>query len=372
MVLEVWGAAPAQKFVVEDVVPSGHMTTIYGSGGVAKSILALKLGIVYAAGLGNWLGLGVRGSRAALYLDFELDADEQLRRVRDLCAGLRVSVPERLCYLSALGRRTPEALSAALAICRRHDVGLLILDSLGPAMLGDAERARDFIAFYSQYLAPFREAGVTVVVIDHQGKLQAGEKYQDKTAFGTAYKSHLSRSVIQVEAIRRDRDARTLTVRLRHTKTNFGPQRDPLDVELAFRPGSISVEPTEVDARELAGEGTLIAEDRVLLALDAGSAFPEELAEATGLAMGTVKNCLTRLKKCGQVKYTGEIKGRARQVGLASSSSRSLYDDDDDESRDRAAREDEELARTGIIQSERQVFELAYEQCDAYKEGGPT
>lgn len=364
------GEPQSRVFLVEDVVPADYMTTIHGSGGVAKSILALSLGIVYTAGLENWLGLGVYGNGAALYLDFELDADEQLRRVRDLCAGLRVPVPNRLCYLSALGRRTSEALSAALTICRRHDVGLLILDSLGPAMLGDAERAKDFIAFYNEYLVPFREAGVTVLVIDHQGKLQAGEKYQDKTAFGTAYKSHLSRSVIQVERIRRDRDAQTLTVRLRHTKTNFGPQRDPLDVELAFRPGSTTVKPTEVDATELAREGTLNAEDRILLALHADPAFPDELAEVTSLAVGTVKNYLTRLKKRGQVEYTGEVKGRAQQVRLASSSSRPLYDGDDDDGRDRAEREDEEFARTGIIQSERQVFELAHKHFGAHGGGG--
>src|SRR5215212_3858929 len=74
-------------------------------------------------------------------------------------------------------------------------------------------------------------------------------------------------SARDVKGIIRDRAAGALTVRLRRIKTNFGPQRDPLSVELAFRHGSITEEPTKVDATELAGERTLNAEDRVLLAL---------------------------------------------------------------------------------------------------------
>jgi len=350
-----------RRFLVEDLVPERYITTIYGSGGNAKSILALNLGIAYAGGLGRWLGLGVFGSGPVLYLDFELDVEEQHRRVRDLCQGLSVKVPEKLAYLSALGWRTPEAFDAALRACRRHGIKLVILDSLGPAMLGDAERAKDFIAFHNTYLAPFRELGTTVLVVDHQGKVQAGERYQDKGAFGTAYKSHLSRSVIQVEGVRRDKDTKTLNVRLRHTKANFGPRRDPLGVEVAFSHRSITVEPVEVDPTELAGEATLNAEDRVLLALDAGAAFPDELAEKTGLATGTVQNCLTRLRKRGDVEDTDQVKGRARQVRLSSSPSSPYRGSDDDDAVATAAQEDEELLRTGRIQSERQVFELARE-----------
>ncbi len=318
------GELRPREFLVEDVVPARYMSIIHGAGGVAKSLLALKLGIAYAAGRKEWLGLAVNGSGPVLYLDFELDADEQLRRVWELCSGLRIPVPKDVCYLSALGKRTPEAFGTALEVCRRHEVRLVILDSLGPAMLGDAERASDFLAFYNEYLVPFREAGVTLLVIDHQGKLQAGEKCQDKGAFGSAYKSHMSRSLMQIERVGQDRDAGTLTIRLRHTKSNFGPHRDPLDVRLTFAPGSITAEFAEVDATELAGEGTLNADDRVQLALKAGPAFPDELSERTGLVVGTVQNSLTRLRGKGSVENTGEMKGRAQQVQLASSSSLAL------------------------------------------------
>jgi hypothetical protein len=49
-------------------------------------------------------------------------------------------------------------------------VGLFILDSLGIALQGDAGDARDVIGFHNDYLDPFRAAGITLLVIDHQGK----------------------------------------------------------------------------------------------------------------------------------------------------------------------------------------------------------
>jgi hypothetical protein len=353
------GEPKPREFLVEDLLPKCYPATIYGTGGVAKSMLALLLGISYAGGLDRWLGLRVNGEGAVLYFDHELDPDEQLRRVRDLCAGLGINVPDKLGYLSALGKSSEAAFEAALSICHRHDVRLLILDSLGPAMGGDAEKARDVIAFHNRFIAAFRAMNVTTLIVDHQGKVQSGEQYQGKTALGSAYKGHLVRSAIQVEAFRREKEAGTLTVRLRQTKSNFAGQRDPFDVLLSFRQGTITAEPVEVDATELAGEATLNADDRVLLALDAEAAYPDELAERTGLAVGTVQNCLTRLRNGGDVEYTGQVKGRARQVRLSSSSSSSYRGSDDAVAR--VAREDEEMQRTGVIQSERQVFEMARE-----------
>src|SRR5215216_1421055 len=156
------GEQEPREFLVEDLLPKDYPATIYGTGGVAKSMLALLMGISYAGAMDRWLGLRVNGEGPVLYLDFELDADEQLRRVRDLCAGLGVKVPDKLGYLSALGKGSGAVFEAALEICRRHDVQLLVIDSLGPAMIGDAEKARDVIAFHNEFIAPFRALGVTV------------------------------------------------------------------------------------------------------------------------------------------------------------------------------------------------------------------
>jgi hypothetical protein len=304
----------AREFLIGDVVPRSHPTVVHGWSGTAKSILALLMAMAVAGRWEKWLNLPVHAHGKVLYFDFELDADEQLRRVHDLAVGVGKPVPRDLAYLSALGMHTPEAFGHAFEVCREHDVVMVVIDSLGPAMLGDMEAAKDVIKFHNDYIAPFRAMGVTPLVIDHQGKLQAGENYQNKTAFGSAYKEHLARSILQIEAGDRDRDRGTLDVRVRHKKSNFGPRLDPFDVRLEFGSEKITASTVELDDTELATETTLNSKDRVLKALQAGPAFPDELAERTGLAHGTVVNCLTQLKRGGKVETTGEMRGKAQQV----------------------------------------------------------
>jgi hypothetical protein len=304
----------AREFLVTDAVPRNYPAVMHGWSGTAKSILALLLAMALSGRWKDWLGLEVHTHGKVLYLDFELDADEQLRRVHALAAGMGVSVPQDLAYLSALGIRTPDAFRHAIEFCRAHDAVMVVIDSLGPAMLGDMEAAKDVIKFHNDYIAPFRAIGVTPLIIDHQGKLQAGENYQQKTAFGSAYKEHLARSVFQVEAGNRDRDNGVLDVRVRHRKSNFGARLDPFDVRLEFGIEKITAAPVKLDDADLATETSLNAKDRVLKALKAGPAYPDELAERTGLAHGTVVNCLTQLKRAGKVNTTGEKKGRAEEV----------------------------------------------------------
>jgi hypothetical protein len=271
----------------------------------------------------TWLGRDVGEGGTVLYLDFELDAQEQRRRVMRLARGERLErVPDSFLYMSALGYPAREAFGAALEECKEHNVKLLILDSLGPALHGDAEAARDVIGFYQQVLEPFRAAGVTVLIIDHQARLQGGERYQSKGAFGSVFKTNLARSVIQAEAT--DREDNTLTVRLRPKKHNFGPLAEPFEVQLKFTEEMVTLEAKELEAVDLAEEQTLTAPDRIKLALRAGPKYPEELAEDTGMLIKTVRNTLSRLRTADKVEPTGEREGRSEQVRLTIPDPKSL------------------------------------------------
>jgi hypothetical protein len=229
---------------------------------------------------------------------------------------MKTEVPEDFLYVSTLGVRTHEAVEFALSACEEHQAVMVVLDSLGPAMVGDMSAARDVIEFHNRYIAPFKTVGATPLLIDHQARQQAGEGYQSKGAFGSAYKEHLSRSLIQVEAGDRNAEQGTLSVRLRHKKTNFGALADPFDVSLSFSDETIVASTRDLTPADLAQEATLNAEDRVVAALEDGQAYPDEIAEATGLARGTVKNKITALKKAGRVETTGEIKSQMEQVRL--------------------------------------------------------
>lgn len=307
-----------RRYHLDGLVPEGFPVMLYGDGAVAKSLLALSLALTLSRGGEKWLGHGVGDRCGALFMDFELDSVEQRRRVNRLARGDGLDrLPDDLRYMSALGYPPRDAFGGALEACKRYGLGFLVLDSLGVALQGDVESARDVIGFFQKTLEPFRAAGVTVLIVDHMSRLQAGERYQSKGAFGSVYKSNLARSVIQAEAV--ERGEGTLTVRLRQKKHSFGELTTLFEAKFTFSEERIALEPLQLRAAALADEGTLNAIDRVRLALKAGPAFPAGIAEGTGLALKTVKNKLSELRKTGIVIPTGRVEDRAEEVSLASS-----------------------------------------------------
>jgi hypothetical protein len=169
-----------REYLVGDLVPKKHTTTIYGDGGSAKSILAISLATAVAGGAESWIGRQVHNC-PVLYGDFELDAGEQCRRAYQVARGVYLDKPPHdLLYVSGLGRPAGEMLRGCLEVCVREGVGLFILDSLGIALEGDAGDSRDVIRFHHEYLDPFRAEGITLLVIDHQGKAQVGERYPEQ------------------------------------------------------------------------------------------------------------------------------------------------------------------------------------------------
>jgi DNA-binding CsgD family transcriptional regulator len=160
------------------------------------------------------------------------------------------------------------------------------------------------------------------------------------------YKNNLARSVIQVEAT--ERGEGTLTLRLRHKKHNFGPLAEPFGATLTFGEEEVALEPVELEAAELAEEATLNATNRVKLALEQGPAYPWEIAESTGLAVKTVKNTLTGLRKQGLVEPTGEMESRTEQVQLSVPASLAHKRDGDETKSDSKDVQDDQLEESVI------------------------
>jgi len=312
-----------RPFRVEGLVPERFVTTIYGSGGSAKSLIALSMAQGCARGDGSWLGHKLKPC-PALYVDWELDEEEQGRRARQLArANGDDQPPENLYYLCAAGRRRSEVLAATLAACEEHRIGLVVLDSAGLAIEGDPSDARVAIEFFRE-LDRFRSRGVTVLLVDHQAKAGAGESYQGKTAYGSVYKGNLSRSRLQVEA--KDRKLGGLSVVVRHNKANFSGLSDPFKVKLSFSEEMVALAREELAEEELAEERTLNASERILLTLQGGPAFPDDLVAPTGVVIGTVKNILTGLKRRKLVKTTGDLRGKAQEVRLTDEGERHVRD----------------------------------------------
>lgn len=301
--------------LLEKVIPLGYLAALHGGGGFGKSVLAMLVALSAAGYQKKCMGLNVLRHGPVLYLDSELDERGQHPRVQEICRGLEIPVPEGLHYLSALGLDTATAFKRALKACKRLEISLLVIDSWGPFMDGDMESAKDVIRFYNNYLRPFIDLGVTVLIVDHQARTQEGQNYQKKGAFGSVYKENLARSVLQIERIQEDRDEGTLHVRVRHRKSNFGPRIEPFDLAIKFAGGKITIMPKAITEADKATEETLSSGDRILSALVKSPATVKDLVEDTGLSTGTVRNRLSELVP-DKVRSADGPDGRTKLYGL--------------------------------------------------------
>src|SRR5215218_5911154 len=94
------GARPS---VIEGMFPKGFPTSIYGEGGIAKSTIALHMCMSIASGKKEWLGHPIDQSSPCLYVDFEMDREEQGTREARIAKGMGIEVPDDLHYLWASG-----------------------------------------------------------------------------------------------------------------------------------------------------------------------------------------------------------------------------------------------------------------------------
>ncbi len=313
------GEPKEREYLIEKIGVKGYPIVAFGAGGVAKSfaMLAGGIAIASASGVERWLGFRVLEHGHVLYLDFELDVEEQHRRARDLCAGMGIPIPKKLAYLSGVGISPEAAFQKAFAFVREYEAKAVIIDSMGLAMQGDMEKGREVLAFHGRYINPLRRAGATPFIVDHEGKLQAGEKHKDKSPFGSAYKAWASRSVLQFVFEEYREEVSELDIRVRQTKTNFGPKIDPMGVRFTFEDKQVSMGTYDLPDEELLEEESRPVKERILIALRLEGATNRQLQQITGASEGTIRNKLSELRADGHIADDGK---RPATYNLVSSS----------------------------------------------------
>ena len=148
--------------------------------------------------------------------------------------------------------------------CVTHEIEVCFFDSVGLAISGNPGDFETVIDFFDETIADFVANGITPVLIDHQRRLANGERNQSLGAYGSVWKENLSRTQLQIELVTRDRDAHTVTTRLRAKKTNFDELPEPIEVKTTFTADAITLEVVATEDTDRATEETLSARDRVL------------------------------------------------------------------------------------------------------------
>lgn len=295
-------------FVCNPLVYDRHSTLLYGPGESGKSFLALYMACLLASG-GTSSNLAVApGGHGVLYLDWEMRAPEMRARVRQLRAGH----PELT--RTPLHRSMHLPLAACVPEIRReiHEqhIGVVIVDSLGPATGGEIERASDPVAFFNA----LGSLGCASLLIGHVAK--ASDEEKSRTPYGSVYYYNLARSIWEVRLVSEPAsDERKIA--LYHRKNNLGRRLRPLGYTLTITDQSARWEPCDpTEEPELARGLTLRERIRRLLA-DHQTRTVNVIAEELSVEPESVRKTLNRYKGRGWMSLSsGGGRGNEAEWGV--------------------------------------------------------
>lgn len=248
------------SYILQDLIPSGHVTLLGGHGGAGKSQLGLTLAAHCAAGR-EWASRPM-AKRRAVFVSLEDPADLTLHRLRKIVAayGLPPDQVEGgleildgsggdtfLAYEDAFeGRRT---LRPHYAMEELHEAvsgaGLVVVDNASDAFLGNENDRRQVRTFMRMLAGIARANDGAVLLLAHIDKQAArngsgGNSYSGSTAWHNSARSRM--------ALLNDQAG----VRVEHEKLNVGKKQEAL--QLRWTDNGVLMPATrmqiEIDRRE--------------------------------------------------------------------------------------------------------------------------
>lgn len=234
---------PPRRWVVNEWLPRGSVTALFGRGGHGKSLVAQQLCIAVANDL-PWLGLHTAGG-PALGLFCEDDADELLRRGSDIfaaqllepaSASQRLHLDARAGKTNVLMRFGADHVGSGTALlvelreqCAMLRPALVVLDNIAQLFAGQENARAEATQFCNVLTAIARDFDCAVLLLGHLPKAE-GSEFSGSTAWDAAVRSRLM--------LERQADGTTV---LRKLKANYS---DLDELRLQYRAGSFAVLPT--------------------------------------------------------------------------------------------------------------------------------
>lgn len=165
------GEMADEEWEVEPVVPSGRQVAIFSEAKLGKSLLSLDVTAARATGR-SVLGHDPLPPADVVYCDLEMVEDDLRQRLTDLGYGPESDL-SRLHYYQLPAM--PPLDSAAggkvmLEIVQRHQAGLVVVDTMARAVAGAEDDSDTYRAFYRHTGLRLKEAGVSLLRLDHAGK----------------------------------------------------------------------------------------------------------------------------------------------------------------------------------------------------------
>ena len=287
--------------LLKPLLLDGLPVTWYAPGGSGKSLLAMYVALLVQNGL-PFQGEPTRQANV-LYLDWEVTKEEADRRCTLLVNGLRqtniggeIRYP---LYRRCLGSILDETSEIAKVIAK-HEIGLVIVDSAGPACGGDVMSAELVIQFFNALRKVTASTKAAAAILTHTTKADRREENQRRLPIGSVYFENLSRATWELRP-QETSAGNVLQLGIFARKHNMG-RFEPVGLRLCFEHDAIAVE--RVAAEDVLTEQGA-TQSMILAELERGPLNVSQLIEASGAAPGTIRTLLWKMKKRGQIESPG-------------------------------------------------------------------
>ena len=178
-------------YLLRPYVVEGAASGVFADGGTGKSLFALGVALSIATGE-DVVGAVPGRICPVLYLDWEWDEEAHAERLSALCTGRGIECPDGFMWYRREYASIIESAPGIRRFIAEHDIGFVVIDSLGFARGGEPESADATIKAF----AAIRSLGVPALFVDHVAKTAL-----DKThSFGSVYTRNSARLMWRIDS----------------------------------------------------------------------------------------------------------------------------------------------------------------------------
>lgn len=203
------------EWLVDPLLPAGRQVALFATAKAGKSLLALEIAAALATGRAV-LDQPAGPPQRVVYVDWEQSADDIRERLTSLGYGAEDDLsPLRYYLLPNMPPLDTKAGGEVMAgILARHEPAVVIVDTMARAVEGDENESDTLRAFYRHTGTRVKQAGVSLLRLDHAGKDPA------KGQRGTSAKCEDVDIVFRLTA-----DGSRVELRRTHSRVPWVPER---------------------------------------------------------------------------------------------------------------------------------------------------
>ena len=296
-------------YLLHPLLYRGHPTIVFGAKGSAKSLLAAAVSyIVQLPLLNNEMGLrpGTRQTTVG-YLDWEDVRCTFQARWTGICQGFQKQHPDFIApdlQLPVWHKQMQGPLCNQIDLVREelvaNDVGMVVIDSLGPAAGGDLYAPAAALDFYGA----LRSLQVTALILAHHSK---DPNTKAKSVYGSTFFNALARSVWQTEAEDTREDDNELVTSITEIHCNLAAKHGTRGFRYKFDNEAHTITVTRADLEGTTLEKKLSNSTRITQALTRiGPMTSKEISAETGIKENVVRTTTGRMLHQNQIAKVGD------------------------------------------------------------------